>query len=330
MPLTRDDVIHAYRFILGREPESEAVIAEKLRDHPTLDDLRTAFLRSDEMRLQLGIGAAPPPPAPAGPRIGETLPLEAPPLSIETRVDRETLAAVVAETARFWETIGETAPHWSVITSSDFLPDRIAENELRFFESAEPDRRLLLAILARIGRRPEEFRTLVEFGCGVGRMTALFAPLFREVVGLDISRPHLRLAAQTMARFGHGNVRFVQVTPADLHPETGFDLWFSRIVLQHNPPPVIMHILDLMFRRLEPGGVTIFQVPTYQVGYAFDAASYLRGETGRHLEMHVVPQRAVLELGYRHRCRLLDLREDTGVVSQTPDWVSNTFVFEKD
>ena len=212
----------------------------------------------------------------------------------------------------------------------NFGPDHIAENEARFFASAEVDRRLLVGLLARIGRRPDQFRKLVEFGCGVGRMTAQFAPLFNELVGLDISRPHLRLAEQTMARFGHRNVRFVHVTPTDLHPVSGFDLWFSRIVLQHNPPPVIMHILDLMFRRLDPGGITIFQVPTYQVGYRFNIGAYLRGDLGSRLEMHVVPQRAVLELGYRHRCRLLDLREDTGVVSQTPDWLSNTFVFQKD
>ena len=72
-------------------------------------------------------------------------------------------------------------------------------------------------------------------------------------------------------------------------------------------------------------------MPTYQAGYRFDIGAYLRGDLGARLEMHVVPERAVLELGYKHRCRLLDLREDTGVVWQTPDWLLNTFlVFQKD
>ena len=323
MTLSRNDVVTAYRYILGREPENDMVVEQHRRSHSDLASLRAAFLGSEELRRQLDL-------KPGSPGLAVTLPLDAPPLSIETETDPATLAAVVAETSRYWEAIGETAPHWSVITAEEFGPEHIAENETRFFQSAEVDRRLLLALLARIGRSPDQFRTLVEFGCGVGRMTAQFAPLFREVVGLDISRPHLRIAEHTMSRFGHRNVRFVHVTPADLHPVSGFDLWFSRIVLQHNPPPVIMHILDLMFRRLEPGGITIFQVPTYQSGYRFDSAAYLRGDLGSQLEMHVVPQRAVLELGYRHRCRLLDMREDTGVVSQTPDWLSNTFVFQKD
>jgi 2-polyprenyl-3-methyl-5-hydroxy-6-metoxy-1,4-benzoquinol methylase len=324
MPITREDVVQAYRVILGREPEDENSILHHMRSHRDVGELRQVFLNSEELAEQLGRRDN------AGPALAETLPLDAPPLSIETETDRETLGRVVARTAQFWESIGETAPHWSVITSPDFRPERMAENEAKFFQSAEPDRVLLLGLLRRIGCTPRDFRTIVEFGCGVGRFTSHLAAMFDSVVGLDISRPHLRLAEQHMARIGRHNVRFAQVTPRDLHPAEGFDLWFCRIVLQHNPPPVIMHILDRMFRLLEPGGVAIFQVPTYHVGYRFDIADYLRGDLGQQMEMHCVPQRAVLDLGYRHRCRLLDIREDTPVVSQTPDWMSNNFVFRKD
>jgi SAM-dependent methyltransferase len=324
VPITRNDVVQAYRYILGREPESEATIAQIIRDHADFPELRRVFLTSSELRLELnGLEGS-------GRTLAETLSLEAPALEIETTTDASTLAQVVARTGQFWNAIGETAPHFSVITSPDFQPDRIAENEARFFASADTDRNLLLALLQRIGRSPADFHKVVEFGCGVGRFTNHLAALFPEVIGLDISRPHLRLAEQTMARFGRSNVRFQLVTPQDLHPAAGFDLWFCRIVLQHNPPPVIMHILDRMFRLLEPGGITIFQVPTYQVGYRFSIADYLRGALGTNMEMHCVPQRAVLELGYRHRCRLLEIREDTPVVSQTPDWLSNNFIFQKD
>ena len=44
-----------------------------------------------------------------------------------------------------------------------------------------------------------------------------------------------------------------QVTAENLHPARGYGLWFSRIVLQHNPPPVMLAILRAAFRRLAPG-----------------------------------------------------------------------------
>ena len=323
MPLNRHDVVQAYRYILGREPENDEVVARHLRDHPDLDSLRQAFLNSEELRLQLGRTEA-------KVVLADSLPLDAPALPIETDTDPATLAKVVAHTARFWEAIGETAPHWSVITSDEFRPERVAANEVQFFRSAEVDRDLLLALLRRIDRAPGTFRKLVEFGCGVGRLTTHLAGSFENVIGLDISRPHLRLAEDHMRRFGRCNVSFRLVTPDNLHPVDGFDLWFSRIVLQHNPPPVIMHILDRMFDLLAPGGVSIFQVPTYYVGYRFSIAEYLQSDLGSSLEMHAVPQRAVLDLAHRHRCRLLEIREDTPVIARNPDYLSNTLIFQKE
>jgi hypothetical protein len=49
--LSRDDVINAYRFILGRAPESEQVI-EGHRRHRTFDELRLVFLMSGEFRTR--------------------------------------------------------------------------------------------------------------------------------------------------------------------------------------------------------------------------------------------------------------------------------------
>ena len=132
-----------------------------------------------------------------------------------------------------------------------------------------------------------------------------------------------------LAREGIGNVGFHRVTAENLHPAEGFDLWFSRIVLQHNPPPIIMAILERVFALLAPGGVAIFQVPTYQVGYSFSVAKYLEKPLGEEMEMHMVPQGAVLEAAWRHGCRLLEMREDTPVVSNSPRWLSNLYAFTK-
>jgi len=51
--LSRDDVIFGYRFILGRDPESEQVIALQQQNHESIDTLRVSLLRSDEFVDQL-------------------------------------------------------------------------------------------------------------------------------------------------------------------------------------------------------------------------------------------------------------------------------------
>lgn len=316
MAVTAEEVRNAYRYILGREPENADVVEAHCRGHADYEHLRRAFLASDEASRSV----RPLPP---------TLPLDAPPLQVETVADAATLDVIVRQTATYWSTVGEKAPHWSVVTDPRFTADRIAENEALFFDTGRGDLALLIAALARAGRDPAEFPRVLEYGCGVGRLTGHLAGCFGTVQALDISPPHLRLARAHLAQLGHGNVTFHQVTPAALHPGDAFDLWFTRIVLQHNPPPVIHRILDLMLLRLAPRGIAVFQVPTYRAGYRFTIADYLAAPLGRDMEMHVMPQQAVLELVWRHGCRLVEIREDTPVVANSPEWLSNTFVVEK-
>ena len=60
-----------------------------------------------------------------------------------------------------------------------------------------------------------------------------------------------------------------------------FDCFISLIVLQHNPPPVIAFLLRTILRKLTPGGLAYFQVPTYQRGAVFKADEYLQERGGR-------------------------------------------------
>jgi hypothetical protein len=63
MPVTREDIVYAYRMFLGRDPvppECEAWSAT-----PTLDDLRRAFVLSEEFQSILGsLGVTPQPRLP--------------------------------------------------------------------------------------------------------------------------------------------------------------------------------------------------------------------------------------------------------------------------
>ena len=62
-----------------------------------------------------------------------TVPLTAPPQPIETAADAAALRAMIAKTAAAWETVGESAPHHSVLASDEYRPERFAETETAFF-----------------------------------------------------------------------------------------------------------------------------------------------------------------------------------------------------
>ena len=145
-----------------------------------------------------------------------------------------------------------------------------------------------------------------------------------------MSAPHLAMARQHLAQSGLANVDFVHLQQRDdLGQLAGIDLFFSLIVLQHNPPPVILDILDRAFAALNPGGVAFFQVPTYREGYRFSATGYWQDVASRTaMEIHFVPQAAIFDLAGRHGLRLLEVRNDN-CLGSSDSTISNTFLMRK-
>lgn len=93
----------------------------------------------------------------------------------------------------------------------------------------------------------------LEIGCGVGRLTANLAPLFRSVVAADISAEVVNEAAVNCAR---SNVTFEVINGVELLPgkEECFDVVFSAETFHHIQPPVFRQYLHDSFRLLRPGG----------------------------------------------------------------------------
>lgn len=310
-------MVLAYRMLLGREPESEDVITRGMAAWPDLAALGTAFAASEEFGARHGINAHALPPLDAGPN------------RVETAATPAQLAQMVRHLAQYWTQAGQDVAHWSVLTEERFLPQNIAANLQAFYDGGDWDARVLDATLARIGRKADEFGHCVDYGCGVGRITLHLARRFAAVTGLDISQPHLLLAAAALQEAGRDNVALAQVTAVDLMPVVRCDLWFSRIVLQHNPPPVTLHVLRRAFNSLVPGGVAVFQLQVWVRDYSFAIEPYLTGKPGTQMEMHAVPQRAILEMAHEQGMILRDLREDNSLSGRPGSAISNSFAFEK-
>lgn len=301
MPLSREAVIYAYRYLLNRDPESEAVIENccQLEDWQAL---RRAFIGSPEFRdhqIRTLLNGAQ--------RIGRHIDIEHIPVDIRTTPDQ--LDAMLDRIASCWRTFGETEPHWSVLTNDDFKPDALQHHLNSFFAHGRQDVETLLRYISRAGL-PRTFEHALDFGCGVGRLTIALTERAKNVVGADISRGHLREAEAECRRRGIENVDFKEISGIKAIDDLGsFDLIISRIVLQHNPPPVMAAIYRRLLRRLRSGGVAVIQMPTFINGQNFTANDYLASDI-IPMEMNALPQREIFKIIANEGCIPLEVRED--------------------
>jgi trans-aconitate methyltransferase len=98
-------------------------------------------------------------------------------------------------------------------------------------------------------------RRALDFGCGVGRLTAPLARRAGAVVGVDIAPTMLQHARQRCTECGLLNTSFARSDPQLTEVGGTFDFIHSFIVFQHIPPDVGYQLLDTLLLKLEPSGV---------------------------------------------------------------------------
>jgi SAM-dependent methyltransferase len=250
-------------------------------------------------------------------------------MKVDVHVSNADLNTMIRHVEATWEQLGRLEPHWSVLTDERFRAEAKGKNEAAFFASGEINAVTLRASAARYGIALEDYDSCFELGCGVGRITIWLARLFSHVVASDVSAPHLELAREALSKYACHNVELSKLgSLEDLENLPEFDAFFSQIVLQHNPPPVMAYMLKTVLLKLRPGGIGYFQLPTYILGYRFSALDYLSQltHTGR-MEMHVLPQDVLFDLIEKSGCQLLEVREDNkaGIAKG----VSNTVLIRK-
>lgn len=316
--VTAEAIRWAYRLFLDREPENPDVVAGKLR-HSDLASLRAEFLGSPEYAFK----------QPASSNTAALTGFE-PVRTIECDGEPAQLAQLFGHVEASWRELGEIDPYYSVLTSPQYkgLPsDSVIE---KFFESGRAEVKRFQLALERCGKNLDGRPTCLEFGCGLGRVTQALAPLFDSVTAVDISSAHLALAEQHARENGIRGVdwRHLESISA-LEDLPQVDVVYSIIVLQHNPPPVIDRIVATFARRLKPGGIAYFQVPTYRSDYEFRLADYLRDQIGvRSMEMHAFPQSRIFRHFAENSATALSVVED-GYTGCRPGERSNTFIFER-
>jgi len=224
-----------------------------------------------------------------------------------------------------WEKLGREQPAWSVLSVDKYKDVPPASIPPSFYKSGEAQVGQVVKALRRHNIRPR-FTKTVEYGCGIGRITFPLAQRSTSIVAYDISRAHLEVARTQAVRRKATNVRFEHIDRPDVKLEAGYDFYYSSLVYQHNPPPIIHHLVRQALDGLLPGGVAIFQLPVFLKGYRFRLSEYLEKEKAG-IEMHALPQRVVLDLVERSDCRVLEVFDSS--LNLRDRILSNIFTVQK-
>ena len=157
-----------------------------------------------------------------------------------------------------WNTLAELDPLWTVLSEPGKKFGKWDPAE--FFGTGEREARRVLD-LCRSNSIDIKFDKLLDFGCGVGRMTRGFSDFFTSCVGIDVSEKMVGLARKYNAALPH--CEFITSDSATLSlPDRHFDFVFTVLVLQHLPTKrdILRYIAELI-RVAKEGGVIAFQLP---------------------------------------------------------------------
>jgi ubiquinone/menaquinone biosynthesis C-methylase UbiE len=155
-----------------------------------------------------------------------------------------------------WEQLAEQDALWAILTDATKSGGKwdLAE----FMATGKAEIATVMSYLSRINCRPDRKGTVLDFGCGVGRVTQALAPEFAACVGLDISEQMIEKAT-ALNQFR--NCRYVASSESRLpFEDESFAFIYSNIVLQHVPTQFAAEYLGEFVRTLAPGGVLVFGV----------------------------------------------------------------------
>jgi SAM-dependent methyltransferase len=163
--------------------------------------------------------------------------------------------------AAAWDAFAAREPYFAVLTHERYLRQHFdAAAETEFFASGEEYVSELYGIVrARVAPHfaPE---TVLEYGCGVGRLLIPFARRVASVTGVDISPAML---ATARAHVEKARVSNVELVSADTFADDWrtFDLVNCFLVLQRLRTGEGVALLERLAQRVRAGGVAILQFP---------------------------------------------------------------------
>jgi SAM-dependent methyltransferase len=155
---------------------------------------------------------------------------------------------------RFWDARARENAEYFVDNRLDYRHG----DEERFWAQGERDLDLMLeSVGARVG--PDE--TVLDIGCGVGRLTRVLAARAARVQGIDVSAEMLERARGNLAACGNVTLHLGDGRSLAPIADESVDGVVSLVVFQHIPDPAItLGYVREIGRVLRAGGWAAFQV----------------------------------------------------------------------
>jgi SAM-dependent methyltransferase len=157
-----------------------------------------------------------------------------------------------------WNALAELDPLWAVLSNPQ---KRFGKwDPVEFFGKGKREAERVLA-MCKSNAVDVSYGKLLDFGCGVGRMTRAFAGVFTTCTGIDVSEKMVALARKFNSE--QANCQFISSDSGVLpFADESFDFVFSVLVLQHIPRrDTILGYIAEFIRVATDKGVIVFQLP---------------------------------------------------------------------
>ncbi len=155
-----------------------------------------------------------------------------------------------------WEEWGRQDPYFGVLTEPKYRKSVLtAEAKKEFFDVGQAHAEYLMHMIKQRIDPVFQPQSILDFGCGVGRLVIPFARLAAEVVGMDVSSAMLLETKKNCDEQGIDNVQLFMSDDELSLLTRQFDLIHSYIVFQHISPDRGRRIFGNLLRHIRVGGV---------------------------------------------------------------------------
>jgi SAM-dependent methyltransferase len=169
-------------------------------------------------------------------------------------------AAELGRHRRDWEELAEFNAEWAVLSTEE--TKFAGWDPAEFFATGRTQINALMVVSDELGM-PRSRGSVLDFGCGLGRLATPLSERFDRYVGVDISAGMIERAARFNAE-AEGCV-FVHNEGSDLtrFEDRSFDTVVTFQVLQHVPGTELIHgYIRELGRVLASGGLLALEIPT--------------------------------------------------------------------
>lgn len=116
----------------------------------------------------------------------------------------------------------------------------------------------------KAGKIPTRGESILEIGCGVGRLVQHFAPLYERAIGLDVSEEMVSIAIRNLNYLKNITIQKVTGDGTLNYPDKSFDLVYSYGTFGFVDNKALNRYIEETHRILKQDGAIVFQIPNYR------------------------------------------------------------------